>query len=119
MKIFLIFSLVLVSIVLMNCNSSKKTTAMPKAKAEPVVSWSNDVLPILKGSCTPCHFPETGKKKLLDTYDAAKTNIDDIISRIQLPTTDDKFMPFKSKKPPLNDSLINVFVLWKKQMMPI
>jgi hypothetical protein len=119
MKKILLFSLVLVSLVLMNCNSSKKTTAMPKVKAEPVVSWNNDVLPILKGRCTPCHFPETGKKKLLDTYDAAKTSIDDILLRIQLPVTDDKFMPFKSKKPPLTDSLINVFVLWKKQAMPM
>jgi hypothetical protein len=97
----------------MNCNASKKA----KAKAEPMVTWSKDVLPILKDRCTPCHFPAMGKKKILDTYDAAKTNIDDILLRIKVPVTDEKFMPFKSKKPPLNDSLINVFVLWKKQDM--
>ncbi len=104
------------TLVFINC-SKKNAAAM--AKKEPMVSWNKDVLPILKDRCTPCHFPEMGKKKFLDTYDAAKTNIDDILERIQLPATADKFMPFKSKKAPLNDSLINVFVLWKKQMMPM
>ena len=120
-KSFLFLFLLTVTIIFINCNSSKKTTAAvaAKAKVEPVVSWNKDVLPVLKDRCTPCHFPEMGKKKFLDTYDAAKTNIDDIIDRISVPQTDPKFMPFKNKKAPLNDSLISVFVQWKKQAMPM
>jgi hypothetical protein len=68
--------------------------------------------------CTPCHYPETGKKKLLNTYEATAESIDDILMRIQLPHDDPKFMPFKSKKEPLSDSLIQVFILWKEQKMP-
>ncbi|MBL7918557.1 MAG: hypothetical protein JNM96_09170, partial [Bacteroidia bacterium] len=76
-----------------------------------------DVLPILKDRCTPCHFPETGKKKMLDTYQANKDNIEEILKRIQLPKEDPLYMPFKSKKTPLNDSLIQIFKSWKLQGM--
>lgn len=82
-----------------------------------VVSYAKDVAPILIDRCTPCHFPDGGKKKFLDTYTAVSTNIDDIIYRIELPADSSKFMPFKSKKPPLSDSLIQVFKLWKETGM--
>ena len=44
-------------------------------------------------------------------------NIDDIIRRVKLPHDHPEFMPFKSKKEPLSDSLINVLVVWKEQGM--
>lgn len=85
---------------------------------EPVVTYATDVAPIIQDRCTPCHFPETGKKKFLDTYVAARDNIDSILYRVQLPKDHPKFMPFKSKKEPLSDSLINVLKLWKAQEFP-
>ena len=97
-----------------NCSSSKKTT---KAK-EAVVSFENDLMPIMQASCTPCHFPPDGRKEPLNTYDAVKTHIADIVTRIKLPKEDNRFMPWKGKKPPLSDSLINVFVQWQNQNMP-
>lgn len=85
---------------------------------EPAVTYAADVAPIIQDRCTPCHFPETGKKKFLDTYVAARDNIDSILYRVQLPKDHPKFMPFKSKKEPLSDSLINVLKLWKAQEFP-
>jgi hypothetical protein len=76
--------------------------------------YTTDVAPIIQDRCTPCHFPESGKKKFLDTYNAVSTNIDDIIYRVDLPPDHPKFMPFKSKKEPLSDSLVNVLKLWKE-----
>ena len=99
--------------VLQNCNSSKKATKKPIP-----VSFQKDVLPIMQASCTPCHFPPEGRKKPLNTYDAVKANIDDIIARVKLPQSDNKFMPWKNKKPALTDSMINVLVEWQKQSMP-
>jgi hypothetical protein len=45
-------------------------------------------------------------------------NIDEILVRVQLPHDHDKFMPFKMKREPLSDSLVQVFKLWKQQGMP-
>jgi hypothetical protein len=106
--VFSLFSLA----VLQNCSSSKKL------KAPPVVSFSKDVMPILQASCTPCHFPPEGRKEALNTYDAVKKNFADILTRVKLAPTDGKFMPWKSKKPALTDSMINVLAQWEKQSMP-
>jgi len=84
---------------------------------EPTVSYVTDVAPILQERCTPCHYPG-GKKKFLDTYAAVSENIDDIIYRVELPVDADGFMPFKSKKAPLSDSLIHVLKVWKSQKFP-
>ncbi len=64
--------------------------------------------PILQANYTPCHFPPHGRKAPLNTYDDAKTYITSIIDRVKLSVADNKFMPFRSKKPPLNDRLINI-----------
>ena len=103
-----LFSLV----VMQNCSSSKKL------KAPPVVSFDKDVVPILQARCTPCHFPPNGNKEPLNTYDAVKKNFANVIMRVKLSPTDGKFMPWKGKKPALNDSLINVLAQWAVQNMP-
>ena len=94
-----------------------KTSKQAAGKKMPAVTYTADVAPIIADRCTPCHFPETGKKKLLDTYTAVKTNIDDMLMRVQVPKDDPKFMPFKSKKEPLSDSLIMVLKTWKETGM--
>jgi hypothetical protein len=99
--------------VLQNCGSSKKATSKKMA-----ISFEKDVMPIMQASCTPCHFPPDGRKKPLNNYDAVKANIADIITRVKLPHDANGFMPWKSKKPPLTDSAVNVLVEWQKQNMP-
>ena len=96
------------------CSTSKKAMSDKKM---PALSWATDISPVMKIHCSPCHFPETGKKKFLDTYVATRDNIDSILYRVQLSPDNPKFMPWKSKKEPLSDSLIQVFKLWKEQGM--
>ena len=100
--------------VLQNCGSSKKASKSTVV----AVSFDKDVMPILQARCTPCHFPPDGRKKPLNTYDAVKTNIADMIARVKLPHNDKGFMPWQGKKPALSDSMINVMVEWQKQNMP-
>ncbi|MBK9983302.1 MAG: hypothetical protein IPP15_13050 [Saprospiraceae bacterium] len=83
------------------------------------MSYQKDISPIVMAHCSPCHFPDSGKKLPLNTYEAMTTNIEKVLFRVQLPLTDEKFMPWKSKKEPLSDSLIQVIKLWRDQAMPM
>ena len=112
----LLFALICI-IALPFCSTSKKSMG-DKNKTEPKVSYVTDIAPIMAERCTPCHFPNGGKKKYLDTYAAVSENIDAIIYRIDLPVDSSRFMPFRSKKEPLSDSLVQVFKMWKSQNMP-
>lgn len=90
------------------------------APAEDVsgVSYVRNIQPIMAESCTPCHYPERGKKELLDTYDATARFIDDIIFRVQLPADSSEFMPYKSKKMPLTLDQIQLLIDWRDAGMP-
>lgn len=96
------------------CTTSRKAMSNKKM---PDYSYAKDIAPVMQARCTPCHFPDGGKKKFLDTYAAVTTNIEDIMYRIQLPQDSARFMPWKGKKEPLNDSLILVFKTWKETGM--
>jgi hypothetical protein len=110
-KLFLLTLFLAVIVVFEFCSSSKKTQTAPK------MSYASDVQSIISTNCSPCHIPPGGNKKPLNTYDAAKANIDEIIRRIQLNPTDRGFMPFKHAKLP--ESTIQVFVKWKADgLMP-
>lgn len=90
------------------CSSSKKVSAPAMA----AITYTGNVQPTISSYCSPCHIPPKGFKKALDTYDAAKANIDDMIARIKLNPGDKGFMPFKHAR--LSDSVINIFVHWKE-----
>lgn len=92
------------------CKSAKSTAAK-----EPQITYTEHIAPIMEKACTPCHFPDKGKKKMLDTYEATKTTINDILNRVQLEESDKKFMPFKSKKDPLTTAEINLMKKWLAQ----
>lgn len=101
-------------ILFQNCGSSKKAAAAPVA----TVSYQKDIAPMMQNSCAPCHFPPDGKKEALNNYESVKKHIGVVIERVKLPQDDIKFMPFKSKKPALTDSMINVLVQWQNQNTP-
>lgn len=82
------------------------------------VSYVRNIQPIMAESCSPCHYPEKGKKELLDTYDATARFIDDIIYRVQLPADSSQFMPYKSKKMPLTLDQIQMLIDWRDAGMP-
>ncbi|MBD0823668.1 hypothetical protein [Aestuariibaculum marinum] len=111
-------SLILIGFVIFTfqfCKSSKETTVK---KENVTVSYSQHIAPVMERSCTPCHFPEKGKKKFLDTYGAVKNNIEDIITRVELPVSEKKYMPFKSKKPALTSEEIAMLKQWVVEDFP-
>jgi hypothetical protein len=107
--------LMVIAIIFQCCKTPQQTTTT----AAPVVTvfYEKDIKPIMVASCTPCHFPEQGRKKMLDTYATTKDNIGEIIKRLELPVSDEAFMPFKSKKPPLTTAQVQLFKDWVKQGM--
>jgi uncharacterized membrane protein len=112
MKQFFFIVLVLsTALVFSYCSSSKKTmAAKPVAVAK--LNYETNVQHLVTENCSPCHIPAKGGHKLaLDTYDALKTNIDDIISRIEKNPGERGFMPMRGAK--LSDSTISVFKQWK------
>jgi uncharacterized membrane protein len=119
-KYAFVFMLTAVTIVLQVCKPAQSTTASKPAEepAVPLVSYEKDIKPILLGKCTPCHFPETGKKKMLDNYAAVKTDVNEILRRVKLNPEEAAYMPFKSKKPALTADEIAMLDNWLKQGMP-
>ena len=111
MKKLILFSFVGLSAVFQFCSSTKKAQA-EAAK----VTYTAKVQPLIATNCSPCHIPPQGKVKALNTYEAAKANIDEMITRIQKNPNEKGFMPFKHPKLP--DSTINAFVRWKEAGTP-
>jgi len=96
---------------------SKKTA--PIATAEPYtgpeVSYLGDVAPLLERSCSPCHYPaKDGKKVPLDNYTSVKKELSEMLKMVQLPETDEHFMPFKKKKQPLSLEEIELLKNWAR-----
>lgn len=115
-KIKLAFLTLSLSILLINCNSSKKGTEGYTSKKK--ISYTKDIKPIVENSCIPCHIPPEGRKKPLESYIHVKENIVAILERVQLPQDNRKFMPPVNKKPALTEAQIAVLLKWQQQNMP-
>ena len=105
--------LVLLSLVLSYCGSSKKAakTEMPKS------TYATNVSTVIMANCTPCHVPaKGGNKKAYDNFANVKADIDEIIRRVELNPGERGFMPFK-KTAKISDSTIAVFKQWKTDGM--
>lgn len=111
-KTLTITALFLLAAAFQFCNSSKKATAA----AAP--TFSNDIMPVMQASCTPCHFPPDGRKLPLNTLAAVKENIDHVLERVKLPKEDRRFMPMMNKKPALTAAQITILQQWKAAGMP-
>ena len=113
MKRFSIFTiLVAVSLILVYCGPSKKATSETKETPKEVSTYASAVSTVIMNNCVPCHIPaKGGNKKAYDNFANVKSDIDDILRRIQLNPADRGFMPFKKAK--LSDSTIAVFQQWK------
>ena len=108
----------LLAIFLYTCGASKKASDDNYVVAKNAVSYEKDISPFMTRSCSPCHFPDEGKKKYLDTYASVKENIEDILVRVQKPIEEKGYMPWKSKKPALTDVEIDKLKLWAGQNFP-
>jgi hypothetical protein len=97
------------TVLLYNCSGSKKATA----SAPPPSTYETQLKTVIQGNCTPCHIPaKGGNKKPYDNFANVKSDIDEILRRIQLNPGEKGFMPFKKAK--LSDSTIAVFKKWKE-----
>lgn len=108
-KSLFICSMMASAIFLYNCSGSKKATA-----SKPVpFSYEANVKSVVEASCAPCHIPaKGGNKRAYDNFTNVKSDIDEIIRRIELNPGERGFMPFK-KTTRLSDSTIAVFKKWK------
>ncbi|MBN8687853.1 MAG: hypothetical protein J0M10_12580 [Chitinophagales bacterium] len=106
-KLFILTSLAGLALVLANCSGSRKLAAAPK------LNYETSLKAVVATECAPCHIPEKGgKKKPYDSYASIKTDIDEIIRRIELNPNDRGFMPFR-KTAKLSDSTIALFKQWR------
>jgi hypothetical protein len=97
------------------CTTSKKAVSKA-ADDKTIYSYAGDIVPLIEAYCTPCHFPNGGKVKFLDTHKAVVDNIDNIIYKVELPVGTDGFMPFKSDVA-LSESQIQLLKDWKNSGM--
>ena len=104
--------LLTVSVMLQNCKPQQKISV-----TENLVSYEIDIKPLMVRSCTPCHFPENGRKKMLDTHDKVVADISEIIKRVELQPEEEGFMPFKSKRQALSPEEITLIKAWVTQGM--
>ena len=108
-KYILVVGMALMVFFLSNCGTSKKAATTPVVAKS---TYSNEVSTVIMNNCTPCHIPaKGGNKKAYDNYANTKSDIDEIIRRIQMNPGEKGFMPFKHPKLP--DSTIAVFTKWK------
>ena len=105
-KFLVLFTVVLCAFAFQFCSGGKKSqSSIPK------VSFEGNIKPLMQSNCKPCHFPPDGNKKDYHAYTAVKTDIDEILTRIQKNPGEKGFMPSRHSK--LSDSTITVFKEWK------
>jgi uncharacterized membrane protein len=115
-KISVLIILAMASFVLTYCSASKKA-AKAAANEAPKSTYAANLSTVIAGYCTPCHIPSKGgNKKAYDNFANVKTDIDEIIRRINLNPTDRGFMPFR-KTEKLPADVITAFTQWKTDGM--
>jgi len=105
-KVVTLACLIATAIVFYNCHSTKKAAA-----SVPRLTYEANVKTVIETNCAPCHIAGKGNKKPYDNYANVKSDIDDILRRIQMNPDDRGFMPFKHPKLP--DATIAIFKQWK------
>ena len=113
---FSLLILVFIAFSFQNCITTQKAISSDSSVMlkEPIL-FEESILPFMKTSCAPCHFPENGREIFLNTEKAVLENISEIISRVQLPSDNEMFMPFKNKKDPLTADQIQLLKDWVAQ----
>ena len=92
-KIYVFAGTAILAIGLTYCSSSKK--AAKAAAAAPKATYAATVAPVINQQCSPCHITGKGNKKPYDNYANVKTDIDEILRRINLNPGEKGFMPFR------------------------
>lgn len=112
-KILTVSSFAAVSIFFAYCCSPKKISGTKEA---PKSTYESSVSSIIMASCSPCHIPSKGgNKRPYDNYANVKSDIDEIIRRVELEPGVRGFMPMKGQKLPAET--IAAFKKWKADGM--
>ncbi|MDP4262353.1 MAG: hypothetical protein Q8941_07460 [Bacteroidota bacterium] len=109
-KFPIVASMIAITVIFYNCHSAKKATS--SVPPPPPYTYETNLKVVIAASCSPCHISGKGNKKPYDNFANVKTDIDEMIRRIQLNPSDKGFMPFR-KAAKLSDSTIAVFTKWK------
>ena len=92
-KLYVFAALGIISTALTYCSSTKKAARTAAAAKS---SYATAVAPVVAASCSPCHIPSKGgNKKAYDNYANVKSDIDEILRRIELNPGEKGFMPFR------------------------
>jgi hypothetical protein len=105
-KIFVVSGLIATAILFYNCHGSKKATA-----SAPKLTYDANLKAVVETHCSPCHIAGKGNKKPYDNFANVKTDIDEMIRRVELKPEDKGFMPFKHPKLP--DATVAIFKQWR------
>lgn len=96
---------------LVSCESRTYEEISDNTPITEPVRYDIDIKPIIESRCMGCHSPGgPASFRPLRNYDEVKTNIDNIINRIQRPSGDPLRMPPGGS---LSQSQINFFTQWK------
>lgn len=116
-KVLALVTIVFCITLLYNCSGPKKTASTSTVETTiPKLTYQSTMKDVVSANCSPCHFPSKGgNKKAYDNYANVKSDIQEMIRRIELNPTDKGFMPFKKTK--LSDSTIAVFKQWRNDGM--
>ena len=106
-KLIILSVMAAMAFVLSNCSGSRKLAAAPK------LNFESNLKAVVMSECSPCHIPSKGgNKKPYDNYANVKTDIDEMIRRIEMNPGEKGFMPFR-KTTRLSDSTIAIFKQWR------
>lgn len=107
-RYYVLSTLIVMAIVFAYCSGPKKAMAAPVPK----MTYAGNLEAVIMANCSPCHIPSKGgNKKPYDNFASVKTDIDDMIRRIELNPGERGFMPQKRSK--LSDSTIAIFKQWR------
>src|SRR6218665_1865115 len=103
-RVFVSLAIISFVILFAYCNSARKATSTTVEPKGPAFTWVKNIQPLLVENCGPCHIKGKGNKLPMDDMEIVKTNIDDVIRRVELNPGERGYMPFKRDK--LSDSAI-------------
>lgn len=109
-KLYVFAAIVVLATALTYCSSAKKAA---KAAAAAKTNYTAAVAPVVMSACSPCHISGKGNKKPYDNYANVKSDIDEIIKRIDLNPGDKGFMPFR-RATKLSADTIAIFKKFKE-----
>lgn len=109
-KVYVFAAIGIISTALTYCTSAKKAA---KAAATAKSTYAATVAPVVASSCSPCHITGKGNKKPFDNYANVKSDIDEIIRRIELNPGEKGFMPFR-RATKLSADTIAIFKKFKE-----